>query len=52
MIIFCMVAGAFGGCAAGIGLWPIFPQPKNFKIQMVLTAIAIILFVIIIRKLH
>lgn len=37
------IAGGLIGVGCGIGLWPIYEQPKNIKIQTVLSISGIII---------
>jgi len=41
-IIFAALMGLSWGISSGIGIWPIFKQPKNIQIQVVLFCIGIL----------
>jgi len=45
-LLIMIVAGACAGTASGIGFWPRWPQPKNIRIQLALSFIAIILWIV------
>jgi hypothetical protein len=50
-ILLSIIAGVFGGLSAGIGLWPVFKQPKNIKIQTLLAIVAVIALIILLKQL-
>ena len=45
-VIIMMLAGGAAGWSSGIGLFPIYPQPKNIRIQLLFTIVAVLLFVL------
>ena len=52
MLIYISVGliGLLGGIAAGIGIFPIYKQPKNFKLQIDLVLIIFVLILVLILK--
>jgi uncharacterized membrane protein YjjB (DUF3815 family) len=42
VMVLCIVVGVFGGFSAGMGFAPIFKQPKNLIIQLILGTIALV----------
>jgi hypothetical protein len=42
-----IAAGGFGGVATGLGFWPRYSQPKNIRIQMILSGIALALLFLV-----
>jgi hypothetical protein len=51
LIILCIIAGSAIGTSSGIGLWPVWQQPKNIRIQLTLAIIGAVLMGIILMQL-
>jgi hypothetical protein len=49
VILFSILAGLFSGISAGLGIWPLFKQPKNIKIQMLFFVLAGIFLIFILH---
>ena len=41
MTLIMLISGMLFGASVGIGFWPLFKQPKNLRIQVILTLLGL-----------